>query len=95
MRSALTDLYKTFDYLTRGHAKLHAHGSDLTSLKLLDSYLRNRHQRANKANNFSWAKTLSLGPIMFNVFLSDLFLFTKYKPVILTIKLSTKPSRYT
>ena len=87
----LTDLSKAFDCLPHDLliAKLHACGCDLPSLKLLKSYLRNRHRRV-KINNFytSWAKILFgvpqgsiLGPLLFNIFLCDLFLFIKSKDV--------------
>ena len=87
----LTDLSKAFDCLPHDLliAKLHAYGCDLPSLKLLNCYLRNRRQRV-KINNFysSWAEILFgvsqgsiLGPILFNIFLSDLFLFIKNKDV--------------
>ena len=71
-------------------AKLHAYGCDVPSLKLLNSYLRNRHQRV-EINNFynSWTEMLFgvlqgsiLGPIIFNIFLCDLFLFIKNKDVV-------------
>ena len=64
-------------------------GCGLPSLKLLNSYLRNRHQLV-KINNFykSWADILFgvskgsiLGSILFNIFLCDLFLFIKNKDV--------------
>ena len=43
----LTDLSKVFDCLPHDLliAQLHAYGCDLPSLKFLNSYLRNRHQR--------------------------------------------------
>ena len=62
---------------------------DLPSLKLLSCYLRNRRQRV-KINNFysPQAEILFgvpqgsiLGPILFNIFLCDLFLFIKSKGV--------------
>ena len=66
----MTDLSKAFDCLPHDLiiAKLHAYGCELLSLKLINSYLRNRHQRV-KINNFygSWAEVLcgvSQGPLL-------------------------------
>ena len=94
----LADLSKAFDCLTYDLliAKLHAYGCDLPSLKLLNSYLGNKHQRV-KINNFysSWEEILFgvlqgsiLGTILFNIFLCDLFFVSKIKtqPTMLTIK---------
>ena len=87
----LTDLSKAFDCLPYDLliAKLCAYGCDLPSLKLLNCYLRNRSQRDNISNFYSsWAEILYgvpqafiLGPILFNIFLNDLFLFIKNKDV--------------
>ena len=86
-----TNLSKAFDCLPNDLliAKVHAYGCDLPSLKLLNCYLHNRRKRV-KINNFysSWAEILFgvsqgsiLGPILFNIFLSDLFLLIKNKDV--------------
>ena len=87
----LTDLSIVYDCLTHNLLipKHHAYGCDLSSLKLLNCYLRNKRQRF-KINNFysSWTEHLFgvpqgsiLGPILLNIFLSDLFLFIKNKDV--------------
>ena len=79
----LTDLSKAFDCLPHDLllAKLHAYGITYKSLKIL--YLTNRKQRVRIGNLYSsWYDILAgvpqgsiLEPLLFNIFLSDLFLF--------------------
>ena len=66
-------------------AKLNAYGFSLPALKLVHSYLSSRKQHT-KINNVysSWKEILFgvpqgyiLGPILFNIFLSNLFLVIK------------------
>ena len=83
----LTDLSKAFDCLPHDLliAKLHAYGVDEVSLNFLLSYLTNRKQRVRINNTYSkWMDILFgvpqgsiLGPLLFNIFLCDLFLFVK------------------
>ena len=87
----LTDLSKAFDCLPHDLliAKLHAYGIKKGSLKLLFSYLKNRKQRVRLNNTYSeWIDILFgvpqgsiLGPLLFNIFLCDLFLFLYDIPV--------------
>ena len=78
------DLSKAFDCIPHDLliAKLHAYGFSFETLTFLNSYLRNRKQCV-KINNIcsDFLKILSgvpqvsiLGPILFNIFLNDLFL---------------------
>ena len=86
----LTDLSKGFDCLQYELliAKLHAYGIKNGSLNLLLSYLKNR-KRLCLNNTFSeWIDILFsvpqgslLGPLLFNIFLCDLFLFLPDIPV--------------
>ena len=81
----LTDLSKAFDCLPHELliAKLHAYGVDVPSLKLLHSYLTKRKQRVTLNDTYSsWSEILFgvpqgsiLGPLLFNIFLCDLFQF--------------------
>ena len=78
-------LSKAFDTLNYDFliAKLEAYGFSENSLNYIQSYLRNRLQRTNVNNNFSlWKDIFSgfpqgsiLGPLMFNIYINDVFLF--------------------
>ena len=84
-RALLPDLSKAFDCLPLSLliAKLHAYGFDKTSIEYLKDYLNHLKQKIKINMTFSnWTNILHgvlqgsiLGPLIFNVFLCDLFLF--------------------
>ena len=83
----LTDLSKAFDCLPHDLiiAKLKAYGFSLPALDLIQNYLANRKQRTKINDSYSpWSDILFgvpqgsiLGPLLFNIFLSDLLLILK------------------
>ena len=83
----LTDLSKAFDCL-KHHlliAKLDAYGFNQDALKFIRSYLKNRKQRTKVGSAYSkWQEIKHgvpqgsiLGPLLFNIFLNDIFYFIK------------------
>ena len=95
--AVLMDLSKAFDCLPHDRIIAKVNGLTAYVCKFLYSYLSNRKQRIKLGQiHSSWMNILKgvtqgsiLGPLIFNVFINDIFYFIKKNHLFITMRMTT------